>query len=146
MEDDWDMCESILKFSGKKEEAKPKEDEFKSDDQKVETETKSEESPSEPSTKTEPKDEVPKTDKTKSLAGSLNCVYHGVTYRNKFQQLLNLLRTKPNLLPEQYVMKVGQAVCICKSTPSKYKLNTYSRTCHLRSLFWMGQVRKLCNS
>ena len=72
--------------------------------------------------KKEPKDEEEKEEKAVKPKTALNrnpdCLYHGASHRNWFQQLLNLIRGA-DFMPEKYVSRVGSVICSCKLPQGK---------------------------
>ena len=137
MEEDWDMCESILEFSEKDPEEEKWEDPTDATEEETENKgvTKYNTNVSETdsfievtddgkadATKkpdAEPKDEETQSAKPKALSRkSPDCLYHGASYRSWFQQLLNLIRG-PRFFPDKYVNRVRPVVCSCNTSQGK---------------------------
>ncbi len=131
MDEDWDMCESILEFSLTS--TGPQLDHFNdtphstTDDRKSEVERISPvlQDPNYMEfesyvSQTQSKETVMTESETKDTLQShenitvqnLDCLYHGKLCRSCFQQLMNLLRK--DVIPERYMKRLGSKVCNCK--------------------------------
>ena len=138
MEEDWDMCESILEFSGNNpEEEKPEDltdatvEEATGNEEVTKYENKASKTDgfievnddgNADETKkpdAEPNDELAQSAQPKSLSKKdSECLYHGASYRSWLQQLLNLIRGS-RFFPDKYVNRVGQVICSCNSSQGK---------------------------
>ena len=155
MEEDWDMCESILEFSGKNSKDENLEDSMAVTEEEtgcievVRDKTNAKETGNHvevdddiaDETKiSESKDEEAQCAKPKTLDKSPDCLYHSASYRSWFQQLLNLIRG-PRFLPDKYMRRVGPVVCTCNTSQGKSSLQWLipfhvltSKTCGLFTL------------
>ncbi len=129
MDEDWDMCESILEFSltstGSKgdqfnDTPHPTTDDSETAKEGISTAVEDSNCMEYYVSETQSKETIMTESETKEILQSrenitvqnLDCLYHSKLYRSRFQQLLNLLRK--DIIPERYMKRLGSKVCSCK--------------------------------